>query len=110
MAQERVRGNSKKKRRDMRRRTRGSDLPAPAKWLGPIYYSYGAYQRFNSNQKQRPSCRFFFWNTVLDRSQRRRAVVEAVGIDTLGSRLRDAAIEARSQIVAPGQLSAWARI
>ena len=35
---------------------------------------------------------------------------EAVGIDTLGSRLRDAVIEARSQIVAPGQLCAWARI
>ena len=38
------------------------------------------------------------------------ALVEAVGIDTLGSRLRDAAIEARSQIVAPGQLCAWARM
>jgi hypothetical protein len=33
----RVRRNSKKKRRDIQRRTRGSaSLPAPAKWLGPI--------------------------------------------------------------------------
>ncbi len=37
LAQERVRRNSKKKRRDIQRRTRGSaSLPAPAKWLGPI--------------------------------------------------------------------------
>ena len=37
IAQERVRRNSKKKRRDIQRRTRGSaSLPAPAKWLGPI--------------------------------------------------------------------------
>jgi ubiquinone/menaquinone biosynthesis C-methylase UbiE len=34
---------------------------------------------------------------------------ESVGIETLETRLRNAVIEARSQIVAPGQLCAWAR-
>jgi hypothetical protein len=34
---------------------------------------------------------------------------ESVGIETLESRLREAVVEARSQIVAPGQVCAWAR-
>jgi hypothetical protein len=34
---------------------------------------------------------------------------ESVRIETLETRLRNAVIEARSQIVAPGQLCAWAR-
>ena len=34
---------------------------------------------------------------------------ESVGIETLETRLRNAVIEARSQIVAPGQLCGWAR-
>ena len=40
--------------------SRGSaSLPAPAKWLGPNH-SYSVYQRFNFNQKQRPSCQSSF--------------------------------------------------
>jgi ubiquinone/menaquinone biosynthesis C-methylase UbiE len=35
---------------------------------------------------------------------------EPVGVETLESRLKDAVIEARSQVVAPGQVCAWARI
>jgi hypothetical protein len=35
---------------------------------------------------------------------------ELFGIEALESRLRDAVIEARSQISAPGQVCAWARI
>jgi hypothetical protein len=34
---------------------------------------------------------------------------ESVGIETLEGRLREAVVEARSQIVAPGQVCAWAR-
>jgi ubiquinone/menaquinone biosynthesis C-methylase UbiE len=34
---------------------------------------------------------------------------ELVGIETLESRLREAVVEARSQVVAPGQVCAWAR-
>jgi len=50
--------------RTIYRGSRGSasgsaSLPAPAKWLGPNH-SYSVYQRFNSNQKQRPSCQSSF--------------------------------------------------
>ena len=34
---------------------------------------------------------------------------ELVGIETLESRLREAVVAARSQIVGPGQVCAWAR-
>jgi hypothetical protein len=35
---------------------------------------------------------------------------ELVGIETLESRLREAVVAARSQIVGPGQICAWSRI
>ena len=53
IAQERVRRRSKKKRREVQRRTSrlASSLPAPAERLGPDHF-YGAYQRCNSNRKK----------------------------------------------------------
>src|SRR5271169_3174844 len=56
IAQVRVRRSSKKKRRDVQRRTRGSASRTGAGGAARSYHFNGAYQRFNSNQKQRPSC------------------------------------------------------
>src|SRR5208337_4066618 len=50
----------------IQRRTRGSASRAGE--VARSYHSYGAYQRFNSSQKQRPSGRVLFLERFLDRS------------------------------------------
>ena len=45
---------------DNLRRLARERIPTGAGEVARPYHFYGAYQRFNSNQQQRLSCRFFF--------------------------------------------------